>query len=161
MRFLHTVITLSALAVSIDALPFSVTKNEDGQVHDMSIHDTSIVARQAQPPPSALVPEPAAEADMDEFEDDDVEDVVDDGEVDAQGKKKKKKKKGKKGKKGKKKGKKPLDAQPDADAQPAPAGGAVPAAGAAPVPGAPAAAAPPPAGAAPAAPRSVARAFKA
>ncbi|KAK1483562.1 hypothetical protein CTAM01_13319 [Colletotrichum tamarilloi] len=174
MKILNALLTLSALAVSIDALPVSVTKDEDAQ----TFH---IIARQAQPPqppPSALIPDATPEDDMDEFEEvEEVDDVTNPGEVEAEGKKKKKKKK-----KGKKKGKKekkpekpdaiPADgAQPPAaGAQPAPAAGAqpIPAAGAAPAaapakapaPGAPAAAAPPPAPA-PAAPRSVAKAFKA
>ncbi|KAK1537686.1 hypothetical protein CPAR01_07799 [Colletotrichum paranaense] len=179
MKILNALLTLSALAVSIDALPVSVTKEDAQTFHDMSLHETSIIARQAQPPPSALIPDATPEDDMDEFEEvEEVDDVTNPGEVEAEGKKKKKKKK----KKGKKKGKKekkpekpdaiPADgAQPPAaGAQPAPAAGAqpIPAAGAAPAaapakapaPGAPAAAAPPPAPA-PAAPRSVAKAFMA
>ncbi|KAK0378244.1 hypothetical protein CLIM01_04420 [Colletotrichum limetticola] len=178
MKILNALLTLSALAVSIDALPVSVTKEDAQTFHDMSLHETSIIARQAQPPPSALIPDATPEDDMDEFEEvEEVDDVTNPGEVEAEGKKKKKKKK-----KGKKKGKKekkpekpdaiPADgAQPPAaGAQPAPAAGAqpIPAAGAAPAaapakapaPGAPAAAAPPPAPA-PAAPRSVAKAFMA
>ncbi|KAK1446678.1 hypothetical protein CCUS01_12205 [Colletotrichum cuscutae] len=181
MKILNALLTLSALAVSIDALPVSVTKDEDAQTfHDMSLHETSIIARQAQPPqppPSALIPDATPEDDMDEFEEvEEVDDVANPGEVEAEGKKKKKKKKGKKKGKKEKKPEKP-DAipadgaqPPAAGAQPVPAAGAqpIPAAGAAPAaapakapaPGAPAAAAPPPAPA-PAAPRSVAKAFKA
>ncbi|KAK2015151.1 hypothetical protein LZ32DRAFT_616434 [Colletotrichum eremochloae] len=159
MRIFKTVLALSALAVSINALPFSVTKEEDGLVHDMSLHGTGIIARQTQEPPSALTPEPAAETDVWEFEEEEeVEEVADDGEVDAQGKKKKKK--GKKGKKKGKKKKESVDENPDTATQPAPVDGAVPAAGAAPAPGGPAAAAPPPASA-PAVARLLAKAFNA
>ncbi|KXH31606.1 hypothetical protein CSAL01_04603 [Colletotrichum salicis] len=171
MKFLNALLTLSALAVSIDALPVSVAKEEDAKTfHDMSLHDTGIIARQAQPPqppPSALIPDATPEDDMDEFEEvEEVDDVTNPGEVEAEGKKKKKKKK--KGKKKGKKEKKPEkpDAIPAAGAQPPAAGSQPgPAAGAQPAPaaGAVPAAAPAkaPAPGAPAAPRSVAKAFKA